>query len=127
MTPQKLIRIIERGSREPLTAFLTGSRAYGTPREDSDVDLAVLVSPETASILWKLGARDGGSVKFGPLNLITFSNEQNFLEWSRVNAELCKKGPVTREEAMAAFQAAGFTGDYGAPCAAKALGMEGEG
>lgn len=30
-----------------MNAFITGSHAYGTPREDSDIDLVVLVEDES--------------------------------------------------------------------------------
>lgn len=35
-------------------SFLTGSRVYGTPREDSDIDLVVLVHQEELDLLHKL-------------------------------------------------------------------------
>lgn len=36
---------------KPLPAFLTGSRVYGTPKEDSDIDLVVFMDKNT---YWKL-------------------------------------------------------------------------
>ena len=63
------------------TCLLTGSRVYGSPRIDSDVDLVVLVDKETAKKLEDLS--DGGTypVKFGTLNLILVTDERSFEVW----------------------------------------------
>lgn len=37
-----------------MKAFITGSRAYGTPREDSDLDLVILTTPAAKEILRKI-------------------------------------------------------------------------
>lgn len=99
-------------------AFLTGSRRYGTPTAGSDIDLAILCddyTPESefaVSLLWNMRDRTASSCRFGKLNLITFTIKENFLRWRRVTEELEMRKPVTREDAIAAFQAAGFKG-YG--------------
>ena len=98
-----------------LDSFATGSRVYGTPREDSDFDLAVLLH-EGADELWKIANLDqgkGSSIRFGVLNLIAFTDRESFDKWRGVTEELAKRAPVTRDEAIAAFQAQGFS-DYGA-------------
>lgn len=97
--------------------FITGSRAYGYPREDSDVDLVVGVSGDDAMELWKHGSSGEASCRFGKLNLITFhldssTGPDRFKEWRRVHDSLVARKPVTREEAVAAFQEAGFV-NYG--------------
>ena len=91
-----------------MNAFITGSHAYGTPKEDSDIDLAVLVSEENASLLWAHGINEAGSIRFGKLNMVVFYNDENFYRWKKVNDALIKREPVTRDEAISAFQEAGF-------------------
>lgn len=94
-------------------AFITGSRAYGTPREDSDIDLAILIDADEGDILWKAGAVEGEKTcRFGCLNLLIFNRSDRFNRWAQVTNELRERSPVSREEAVAAFQAAGFT-QYG--------------
>lgn len=94
-------------------AFITGSRAYGTPREDSDIDLAILIDADEGDILWKAGAVEGEKTcRFGCLNLIIFNSESRFERWAQVTNDLRARRPVSRDEAIAAFQAAEFT-QYG--------------
>jgi hypothetical protein len=86
-------------------AFITGSYAYGTPREDSDVDLCICCDAETIAQLCHLvGTNDGdgsaeGSVKIGKLDLIMLSPEY-FEAWRTATEELKARAPVTRAEAM---------------------------
>ena len=94
--------------------FITGSRAYGTPREDSDVDLAVFVPSQDADKfreLFKAELRisnegsypDGCAYRFGNLNLLVFSSEPHFKAWRDATAELVARKPVTRSEAIKAI------------------------
>lgn len=67
-------------------AFLTGSRVYGEPREDSDIDLVVQVTPkEYQKLLDQCSPPPGSndpdyfrlgvfSLRFGKLNLICTTN-----------------------------------------------------
>jgi predicted nucleotidyltransferase len=96
-----------------MNAFLTGSRAYGTPREDSDVDVVILVSPEAENVLLGLGA-SGNGIRFGQLNLIICTEASRFDRWAEVTSQLVSRRPVSREDAIAEFNAAGLMGeDYG--------------
>lgn len=106
-----------------MTAFITGSRAYGTPREDSDIDLVISVSPADSEILWRLTEETTGSVRFGRLNLIICEQEDpektpiKFFTWRRVTDALKALSlikPVTRDEAVSAFQKEGIGQNYGA-------------
>ena len=105
-------------SMDECRAFLTGSRRYGTPTEDSDTDLVILCEdfvPDrrlVVPVIWNLREKTAPSCRFGKLNIITFTIRENFLRWRQVTEELEKRKPVTRDEAIAAFQAAGFKG-YG--------------
>lgn len=92
-----------------MNAFVTGSHAYGTPRPDSDIDLAVSLTP---SELWDLArqadSRSGScdkvdSLMFGRLNLICLS-EPHFAAWKAATEELVARRTVSREEAIEAIE-----------------------
>jgi hypothetical protein len=95
------------------TSFLTGSRVYGTPRADSDIDLVVLMSGdalckliEIAESQDSLGAsggeqyEDGRSLRFGKLNLLCVTQERHFNAWRIGTEELEHMKPVTRDFAI---------------------------
>ena len=104
-----------------MSAFLTGSRAYGTPQPDSDIDLCVLVSREDLEVLKRVaGATDtqeywntDAALRFGSLNLLAFADAPQYEAWKRGTAELKEKRPVTRSAAIAHLDAA-FLETYGA-------------
>lgn len=100
-----------------MTAVVTGSRAYGDPRPDSDVDLVVLCSEVDIALLRELadgqeagprhpsGGPDDASLRFGRLNLIAVASPKRFEQWRldtallRLRAE--REGRrLTREEAV---------------------------
>ena len=93
-----------------MNAFLTGSHAYGTPREDSDIDVVVLMNPEDVrTILGVVGPRssDGSaaddcrvSLRFGNLKLLVMVHEDQFRAWQEATEELAARRPVTRAEAI---------------------------
>lgn len=105
-------------------SFLTGSRVYGTPREDSDIDLVVLVSHAEIDLLHKLSENStdikvctsdiehglsSGSFKFGQINLIAVTKKEHYEIWKRGTEDLCKiagerGSPITREEACKHFK-----------------------
>lgn len=91
-------------------SFVSGSHAYGTPTESSDIDLVVLVDNEQT--IWSLKKKEDITPRFGNLNIIAFSNKDNFEKWRATTNLLKEKAPVTREEAVEAFKRAGFEG-YG--------------
>jgi hypothetical protein len=84
--------------------FLTGSRAYGTPRPDSDHDLVVLVTQEQVEALaQRADSVKSVSLRFGEYNLLCCTTHQH-LAWQRGTAALIARAPVTRDEAVAEFQ-----------------------
>ncbi len=93
-----------------MNAFVTGSRAYGTPTPESDIDLCVQVTNAEMNLLAGLSDTVKGSTPeslcFGKLNLLIFPEEWKFRVWRRVTDQLIAKKPVTREEAVAAFESA---------------------
>jgi predicted nucleotidyltransferase len=91
------------------TAFLTGSRAYGTPQANSDTDICLLMSFADIDALASQaphsdedGSGDGSdvSLRFGKLNLICMSDPAKFEAWREATAELAARRPVTRQEAI---------------------------
>ena len=90
--------------------FLTGSRAYGTPRPNSDTDLCILMSHEDIHILASQapheteneGSGDGtdASLRFGRVNLICMTDAEKFEAWREATAELVARRPVTRQQAV---------------------------
>lgn len=99
--------------------FITGSRAYGTPTEKSDIDLVVRVDSKTASLLRKMAdspfkeCRVSSSddpvsvfpVRFGKLNLILCETDAEFAVWA-VGTEANKHAntvPRDRKEVKAVF------------------------
>lgn len=101
-------------------AFITGSRAYGTPSPGSDVDLVVFVDAETLASLRTAAAfpigpaqdgpsakdtgADGASLRFGALNVIATTSRQRFDSWASGTRMLKGLAPVTRSVAVAAFK-----------------------
>ncbi len=96
-------------------AFITGSRAHGTPREDSDIDLVIALHEKDYRTLWALC--EDSKLQFGKLNLVAFNMDcpedvERFKAWKKVNYELCYRGPVTKEEACEAYREAGAESVY---------------
>lgn len=106
-----------------MKAFLTGSRVYGTPRPDSDIDFVVLVGKDELLTLTALadnlaekaesegslgstrGKEDPGeSLRFGKLNLICHTSQVVFEAWRDATAALKDVRPVTREAAIATIK-----------------------
>lgn len=92
-----------------MTAFITGSHAYGIPTENSDIDLAILVSDKDSEFLWQQFG-SAGTLRAGKLNIVCFYNATNFERWREVTNQLKARAPVTRDDAVSAFQVAGFKG-----------------
>ena len=101
-----------------MKAFLTGSRAYGAPRPDSDVDMVLLADENVITLLRAVcdagwldqenqydanhspGKSTGGSFKFGKLNIIAFSDEDRFMAWKIATGNLIRRDvPVDRMDA----------------------------
>ena len=97
-------------------AFITGSHAYGTPTEESDVDLVVPCSAKTALRLIELleteaeetaryftGRTPLVTFRFGRLQLILAATPESYDVWKKGTQQLIKQAPVTRDEAVALF------------------------
>ncbi len=93
-------------------SYITGSRAYGYPKDDSDIDLVILVSSLDASLLWDL-SDNKERLSFGKLNLICFKFDDDwslnqYQIWKKVHNENLKLKPITREQAVQNFIDAGI-------------------
>jgi hypothetical protein len=104
-----------------LAAFVTGSRAYGTPTKDSDIDLVALTSEDDATALSNeadkicssgMGAYQDSDIalRFGRLNLICLTDLKHFQIWKAENelmiADANRLGPLTREQAVVRLRTA---------------------
>lgn len=84
--------------------FLTGSRAYGQPRPDSDIDLVMLVDENLAYQLAKLSDSGKAPIRFGNLNLVFVFSDKEYFAWQGATEELVRRKKegelITREEAI---------------------------
>lgn len=98
--------------------IVTGSHAYGTPHADSDVDLVIFVGPDgdIPGLNLVLNAADndvasdydgsaGFPLTFGKLNLILCTKFEQYDCWAKGTADLIRRRPVTRDEAIAHLRA----------------------
>lgn len=97
--------------------FPTGSRVYGTPGPDSDQDFFVLLPWKRAEELRdrsdsytesRLEYPLAGitmSLHFGNLNLLVLTEDRQWHAWFAGTNNLKARAPVTRDEAVAEFQA----------------------
>ena len=98
-----------------MRAYITGSRAYGTPREDSDIDLVIACGSNDLFELWE--SVDHVRLMFGKLNLVAFNVDvpeeaARYERWLAVHKSLVARKPVTKEQAIAAFREADAEGTY---------------
>ena len=95
-------------------AFITGSRKYGFPEVNSDIDLVVFIQSEDEyELLAKLSDASGGitfveeyegtvlpSLRFGNLNLICCISEAEYNCWRDGTNEMAAMKPITRDMAI---------------------------
>jgi hypothetical protein len=87
--------------------FITGSHAYGTPNEDSDIDLVMPASDSLCGFLHL--ACEGNSdrpclsMRFGKLNLIWCVTPEQYQAWYDGTQYLISKAPVSRDRAKEVF------------------------
>ena len=85
-----------------MNAFLTGSRIYGTPSENSDIDLVVLMNQTEIEML-----SSKFPIRFEKLNIIAVNNAHEFSLWKEA-MELCvNEMPVSRDRAIEIHKAVG--------------------
>ena len=96
-----------------MKAFITGSRIYGKPGSDSDIDLVVRMerNQEVLQMFTDLADDSGSDIeeaeqisfRFGALNLIVCFSDKAYDVWFQGTALLIARRPVPREEAVALF------------------------
>jgi len=87
----------------PRDPFITGSRIYGSPTEDSDLDMVIIAREHEWDFLVD---NQGGKfpVRYGKLNLILCRNSREYDSWKEAR-DLCIKRknkigrPLTKDEA----------------------------
>jgi hypothetical protein len=85
-----------RTIRPILSAFVTGSRKYGRPTKNSDIDLVIFTSQADCDLLKELSEeanedcngyfyenRAGMSLRFGNLNLIITTTKKHYDIWTQ--------------------------------------------
>jgi hypothetical protein len=90
-------------------AFLTGSRAYGVPREDSDIDIVMhCEDDELIDLLFAHNEKPNKGIWFGRVNLIVVNAGMYDLWREGTDALLAEKAKgevVTRAQAVEVFKA----------------------
>jgi hypothetical protein len=108
--------LVKPKSVNVFTTFLTGSRVYGTPTPESDMDMVMFIDYFNLNLLINSGICDkvnifphDGSVgiKIGKLNLICLTKQESYKIWLDRTNILLNKAPVTREDAIAELEAGG--------------------
>ena len=85
-----------------MESFVTGSRVYGTPTADSDLDLVIRASPELKE---QLESNYGRPIRIGNLNLIVATSNNDYNAWQAAK-EKCLKAkkfagrPLTKKESI---------------------------
>jgi predicted nucleotidyltransferase len=129
MPPLNQVRLTSasaEGEKVHASSFLTGSRVYGLPNPDSDIDLVILVSLDDMKLLAEFAEYDESmdakywyectsiSMRFGKLNVICCTDKHNFDLWKTGTERLKKNAPVSRDFAvrfMEVLRGERFVGD----------------
>jgi hypothetical protein len=88
-------------SREP---FITGSRIYGIPKKDSDLDMVIIAREHEWDFLVDNSEQAGFPVRYGKLNLILCRNHKEYDSWKEARDTCLKRKnklgrPLTKDEA----------------------------
>lgn len=97
-----------------LPPLLTGSRVYGLPDDDSDIDLVVMVNSYTHDLLARFADQSNEkdpdydrfgsrSLRYGKLNLICIFNPVEYEVWRKGTKALQRQAPVSRAYACRFF------------------------
>ncbi len=90
-----------------MDSFITGSHVYGTPTEDSEIDLVVFVDEATRDKLVELSEQGKFPVRYGKLNLLIATTPEEYAVWKEGTAKLLELkeviGSVNKEQASVLF------------------------
>ena len=100
-----------------MKSFLTGSRRYGVPRDDSDTDVVIFADAKDHALFDALiaigtagdmcSARVSNfSIRIGKLNLIVLTDEREFQVWRDVADTLSTVKGTDKQSAIAAHEKA---------------------
>lgn len=91
-------------------AFLTGSRAHGTSKPDSDIDLVIFGDKELQNVLCLLSDTGKLPIKFGRLNIIIATTPEEWAAWKLGTLKAQKAHSVDpsleRDDLMICYEAA---------------------
>lgn len=79
-----------------MLAFITGSRAYGTVKPSSDIDLVIRCDDTTKKLLQKLSDKIASvqgeqlTIRFGKLNVIACTTDEEFAVWRIGTTQMVK-------------------------------------
>ena len=87
-----------------MLSIITGSQNYGQPTPESDVDLVIRCSETTKELLIEISDLKKMPIKFGKLNIICCTNDDEFALWvlgTRICSEknLEEGRPIPKTEA----------------------------
>jgi hypothetical protein len=94
-----------------ISALFTGSRVYGRPTKESDLDLVLLVTHRERELLIKMaddvctnsyevGEERSYSLRFGKLNVIAVTDPVAFAVFQKATKKLKGEGAVDRDRAV---------------------------
>lgn len=88
-------------------AIIGGSRAYGTPRPDIDIDIVVqLTEADEALLRESLDLPPVGPIRCGVVNFIVARTDEQYRVWAVGIERLKALAPVSRESAIEYFDEA---------------------
>lgn len=97
-----------------MRSFMTGSRVYGVPKDESDFDLVILMDREEAVKLLYFSDNNGEKqdnytemkslpMRFGKLNIIAVFTEADMAVWKLGTKQLVQENNVSRDRAIEVF------------------------
>ena len=100
--------------------FLTGSQVYGQPKDNSDLDVVIVIRNDGDPLLklvYKFADTEGDSatgerfkrgrsLRFGKLNLIILPSLDEAELWSKTTDYLIERAPVDKRMAISTFEEA---------------------
>lgn len=90
---------LQENCRFNMKSFITGSHAYGQPTSESDIDLVIYVDNNTKDRLITLSDNGKMPCRFGTLNLIFATTEEEYATWLLGKISCIAQKPIKGKEA----------------------------